>query len=255
MNYILYSGMRGQLKKGIQKTPNIIKPYLKSKKIYSSLKGKSLYKDLFNLYKINRRIKGPRINIGGDHSMSIATVADSLNRVHNLKVLWFDAHPDINTTYSSSTNNVHGMPLGFLTGLDNINYFPFIKNTLKFENILYVGIRELDDFELDVIYNCNIPFITTNEVNNDPNMALLKMKQFVGEDSFHLSFDVDCMDPSIISSTGTPVENGLLFEPTKLILKELMYKKTMINMDITELNFNLGNSEKSLKNILNLMNI
>jgi len=255
MNYILYSGMRGQLKKGVEKAPEIIKPYIKTNKIYTSNQGNSLYKDLYNLYKINNKVRGRRINIGGDHSMSIATVADSLNKIHNLKVLWFDAHADINTSYSSHTNNIHGMPLGFLTGLDNINYFPFIKNTLKFKNILYIGIRDLDDFELEIIDKCNISFITTNEVNDDPYLTSLKIKQFIGDDSFHLSFDVDCMDPSIISSTGTPVENGLLLEPTKIILDKLVSTKTMINMDITELNFKLGDKEKSLKNTLKLFNI
>lgn len=255
MNYILYSGMRGQLKKGVENAPEIIRPYLKSKKIYRSAQGNSLYKDLYNLYKINSKIRGQRINIGGDHSMSIASVAYSLNKVHNLKLIWFDAHADINTTYSSYTNNYHGMPLGFLTGLDNISYFPFIRNTLKFKNILYVGIRDLDDFELEIIDRCNISFITKKEVNTDPHIAALKIKQFIGDDSFHLSFDVDCMDPSIISSTGTPVKNGLLLEPTKIILDKLMTKKTMINMDITELNFKVGNKEKSLENTLKLFNI
>ena len=52
--------------------------------------------------------------------MSLATVADSLNRTEEdqLKVLWFDAHPDINTYQSSPSKNFHGMPLSYLTGLD-----------------------------------------------------------------------------------------------------------------------------------------
>ena len=90
------------------------------------------------LYNQNALIDGRKINIGGDHSMSIATVADSLNRYKqdNLKVLWFDAHPDINTYKSSKSKNVHGMPLGYLTGLCKSNNFPFIVNHLNFNNLM-----------------------------------------------------------------------------------------------------------------------
>jgi arginase len=246
--------MRGQLKKGVEKTPSIIKPYLKSKNIYSSKITNSMYKDIFNLYELNKKIDGPRINIGGDHSMSIATVGYSLNRVYNLKVIWVDAHADINTSFSSLTNNYHGMPLGFLTGLDKSNRFPFITYTLKFENILYIGIRDLDDFELNVIDKCNIKYITCDEINKDPYLSILRIKQFLNNQSFHLSFDVDSMDPSVISSTGTIVDNGLLLEPTKVILENLMKSPNMINMDITELNLDIGNKNKSLENILNIIN-
>ena len=141
------------------------------------------------------------------------------------------------------------------------NCFPFPFWPVKSieESVLVIFFKEdktsLDDFELEIIDKCNISFITTNEVNDDPYLTSLKIKQFIGDDSFHLSFDVDCMDPSIISSTGTPVENGLLLEPTKIILDKLVSKKTMINMDITELNFKLGDKEKSLKNTLKLFNI
>ena len=63
----------------------------------SEAKNKDLMDDLINLYDKNNSVKGPRINIGGDHSMSIATLAYTLNLHPNAKVLWIDAHPDINT--------------------------------------------------------------------------------------------------------------------------------------------------------------
>ena len=73
--------------------------------------------------------------------MSIATVADTLNRNPNAKVIWIDAHADINTPDSSISKNLHGMPLAFLTGLTSpkelLNY-TFIKNQLRFNNLLYI---------------------------------------------------------------------------------------------------------------------
>ena len=60
------------------------------------------------------------------------------------------------------------------------------------------------------------------------------------------------MDPSIMSSTGTPVENGILLKPMKKVLRNIMNSNKMVNMDITELNLELGDNHKSLRNLLYL---
>ena len=62
--------------------------------------------------------------------MSIATVSDSMERYADLRVIWVDAHCDINTYEKSSSKNYHGMPLSFLSGLDKNDSFDFIKNKL-----------------------------------------------------------------------------------------------------------------------------
>ena len=96
----------------------------------------NLKEDLFSLYKHNIQNKNC-FTIGGDHSLSIATLSSSIYKHGNdIKVLWFDAHPDINTRLSSFTSNYHGMPLGFLTKLDN-RKFKFQIPRLQFKNILY----------------------------------------------------------------------------------------------------------------------
>ena len=60
------------------------------------------------------------------------------------------------------------------------------------------------------------------------------------------------MDPSIMSSTGTPVENGILLKPMKKVLRNIMNSNKMVNMDITELNLELGDNHNSLNNFLHL---
>lgn len=255
MKYILYPCSLGQLKKGVSNTPNILKRFVDPKNVYNVNCTNNIYKNLNRLYIKNSKLRGKRINIGGDHSMSIATVGYSLNKVYNLKVIWFDAHPDINTSYSTSTNNIHGMPLGFLTGLDYNPYFHFIKNFIKFENILYIGLRDIDKFEKNILNICKIKSITCDEVNNNPEIALLKINQFINSDSFHLSFDVDCMDPSVIKSTGTPVNNGIKLQPMKMILNDLMNKNNMINMDITELNMDIGSLDEKKKSLTSLLHL
>lgn len=244
--------MLGQLKHGVDLSPILLKEFMRLQNTTSVKCNYNLETNLLRLYKKNVRTFGKRINIGGDHSMSLATVAYTLNKYPDSKVVWFDAHPDINTSFSSKTQNIHGMPLGFLTGLDYYEGFSFIENLLPFQNLLYVGLRDIDQYEQNVLNTCNIEQITSEEVNKNPTKVINTIKDFIDGDTFHLSFDVDCMDPSIMSSTGTPVENGILLKPMKKVLRNIMNNDKMVNMDITELNLELGDSHSSLNNFLHL---
>ena len=261
---ILFPHKLGQLKNGVQNTPFYFEKILKNNRVIVDCnnsyinKYKNMINNLRNLYLSNYKIQEKKINIGGDHSMSIATVADSLNKFHNndLKVLWFDAHPDINTYESSETKNFHGMPLSYLTNLSNNSDFDFINNKLNFDNLMYIGIRDIDNHEKKIIDKNNIQYITCDEVNNNLNKSLDKINNFIGNNPIHLSFDVDCMDPEIIPCTGTRFGNGLNLINTKIILDKLV-DFNIVNIDITEINLELGNQEeqeKTISNILHLFN-
>ena len=197
-----------------------------------------------NLYQENKKINEPKINIGGDHSMAISTIADSLNKHKNLKVIWIDAHPDINTYENSVSKNVHGMPLSYLTGLDSSEHFSFIKNKLPFDNLMYIGIRDIDEFEKDIIFKNNIKCLTVDDINNNNDQSIEKILNFINDDPVHLSFDVDGIDPSYIPCTGTDVPNGLNIDSTKNILDNI---NNIVNIDITELNLELGNDNDKFK--------
>ena len=71
---------------------------------------------------------------------------------------------------------------------------------LKFENLTYTGIRDIDDFEANIIKEENIRVLDvagTIEYIRKTNAPI------------HISFDVDALDPSLVSSTGTRVDEGL----------------------------------------------
>ena len=61
-------------------------------------------------------------------------------------VLWIDAHADVNTRAASESGHYHGMPVAFLLGLDTDPSFP-IKVLLQSDQLLYVGLRDVDPFE------------------------------------------------------------------------------------------------------------
>jgi len=88
------------------------------------------------------------LNIGGDHTMGLGTVSAFLECFADEEkiVIWIDAHADVNTREASKSKHYHGMPVAFLLGLDTDEKFP-IKVLLKPEQLIYVGLRDVDLFE------------------------------------------------------------------------------------------------------------
>jgi hypothetical protein len=79
-NVIMFPSRLGQPKFGVEKTPfffkNLIRPNIIQHEVSVS---NDLMSSLFNLYETNKLVKGNKVNIGGDHSMAIGTIADSLS--------------------------------------------------------------------------------------------------------------------------------------------------------------------------------
>jgi arginase len=243
----------------IQKSPLLIQAKNDQENASNEVRKSLLSHNLIKLYRSNMSVSRPTINIGGDHSMAIATIAASLQKYgSNLKVIWFDAHGDINTRKTSPSGNYHGMPLAFLTGLDDdFSMFPFLNYVprLKFENILYLGIRDLDDGEKQVLKDKKIKYIKSADINNNGKKSFEIIKAFIGNDPVHLSFDVDGLDPIEMPSTGTTAKKGVHVNAIKPILDKLMQNPNFVNMDITEFNLEIGDAkdkDTSIKNFTKL---
>ena len=103
----------------------------------------------------------------------------------------------------------------------------------------------MDSFEKKIIDEYNIKYFNAESVNNDVDNCIDILNGFIHNSPFHLSFDVDAFDPSIIPHTGTPVEKGLLKEPGQKLLQSLVTKKNLVNMDLTEMNPDLYNNKNT----------
>ena len=250
-NIILFPHRAGQKRLGVDKTPLLLKPLFHPNcNIIDTPVNNNLQTNLYNLYKKNFFINGTRVNIGGDHSMSIATVADSIRRYPSLKLIWMDAHADINTYDESITKNYHGMPLSILTGIEKKHSLKFIKTNLSLKNILYIGLRDIDLFEQKIITNNNMNVITIDDIQkNKDDYVLDRISDFTKNHPVHFSFDVDVLDPTVLPSTGTPVENGLQLETCKKIIDNIM-TKNIVSVDLTELNLTIGHIEERVKSLI-----
>lgn len=235
--------------KNVKECFNINKYCLVSPDTKEVSTGNNWQKDYKKLYDYLKQQKS-YILIGGDHSIGMSSVASSIYKtsdVNNLYVLWIDAHADTNTMEASITKNIHGQPLASIMGYEN-PWFP-IKETLPATNLLYFGIRDLDDYEKEMINKNNI-FNTS-----DLQKMLSKIDDIIKNNSdaiFHISFDVDALDSTIMDSTGCVVNDGLLTVDVSSVVNYV--KSRLMAFDLVEFNPDLGNKDKSLETINQILN-
>jgi len=194
-------------------------------------------------------VRDHTIFMGGDHLTSFATVLSSLKRFgNNFRLIWIDAHTDIHSFNSSPSWNMHGMVLRMLLE-HNVPRIP----QLKPNQILYLGIRSYERQEMDYIIDNKIMCITMNDWKRNRDEALIKLAGFVVGNMVHISLDVDSMDPSIMSSTGTPVENGLMLNDILDIIGIVREYSKHVATDIMEFNPQLGDYDVSFKTLKSIV--
>ena len=179
--------------------------------------------------------------IGGDHSIAIGSISGVSQHYENLGIIWYDAHGDLNIPEESPSGNIHGMPLRVLLGdgdkqLVNISgYAPKVKP----ENIVLIGMRDLDVGERDFIRENDIKTYTMADIDRngikqvmEESVSYLKDKT----DGIHLSLDVDALDPVETPGTGTKVLGGLTYRESHFALEMLHNTNLITSMDVVEVN-------------------
>lgn len=222
---------------------------------YSKEDFKNLRMGLYNVsneclkYSNNRKHS---IFMGGDHLASFATILASLRKYgNNFKLIWLDAHTDIHSFDTSVSWNLHGMVVRLLM-THNLKDIP----QLLSDQILYIGLRSIDDEEIRFIQSHNINMISMEEWKNNKKASFEKLGNFVIYNNVHISLDVDVLDPKIMSSTGTPVDNGMSVEDIKNIIDIIReYSISHFATDIMEFNPQLGNFKVSFETLKQIVDI
>lgn len=198
------------------------------------------------------------INVGGDHSIAMGSVGATLDKYPDARLIWIDAHGDLNTPMSSLTGNIHGMPLAALLGL-----FKTDLNLAKLnkENLILIGIRDLDDFEKELIDTLQIEVITSSEIKNDPLIAIEKIRTWLKKrpTPIHLSFDIDAIDPEYAAATGLNVKGGITPAFINNLAQLITSNNKLVSFDLVELNTFQAKSKddekKSIEVFLDILKI
>ena len=188
--------------------------------------------------------------IGGDHSQSFATISAILNEYPKLRVIWLDAHSDLNTPATSPSGNIHGMPVAGLTGLvdKKVWNMPWLNQSLAFDRLIYLGIRDLDQGEINFIKKYKIESYSPQEIRSTGLNNILSdiSKRWKGQ-MVHFSFDIDALDSSLVPCTGFPVDEGLNLQEALTIIDWVKKEFQLVSFEVTEFNPELAKTKKELE--------
>ena len=200
--------------------------------------------------------------IGGDHSIAMGTVAGVSahyrDRGEEMGLLWFDAHGDMNIPGVSPSGNIHGMPLAHLLGRGDPDMAGILGFSPKLnpDKVVLIGIRDIDAGERKIIRESGIHVFTMRD-NDELGMAAVAKQSMEivtnGTAGFHVSFDVDGCDPSVIPGSGTLVPGGVQYREAHLLLEYCADTQQMKSMEVVELNPFLDKGNVSAERTLHLI--
>jgi arginase len=179
--------------------------------------------------------------LGGDHSIALGSIT-GVARVHrDIGVIWIDAHGDFNTHETTPSGNIHGMILGALAGLGHCSltgvggWSPKIST----RSIAIVGARDLDVREQELLREQQIHVFTMTQIDQHGMSSVMEQAVEIASQAihgFHLSLDMDSLDPREAPGVGTPVRGGLTYREAHLAMEVIATSGRMVSMDAVEVN-------------------
>jgi len=195
--------------------------------------------DLAKIVEDAIRSGGLPIVLGGDHSIAMGTLA-GLTAAYGAPpgLVWIDAHADINNPESSSSGNVHGMPL----------YFALRNGYAVPSRTVQIGLRDVDPNEKRLLHEFGVKAFTMTDVDKLGMMRVMEeARDIAGADKrpIHVSFDMDAIDPSEAPGTGTPVKGGLSYREAHLVMEMLHDSGQLGSIEMVEINPILDNRNQT----------
>jgi len=155
--------------------------------------------------------------VGGEHSLTQATVPAYAKRYPRLSVLHFDAHADLRSEFEGTPHN-HACAL-----------YP----ASRLCPVVQVGIRSVGPEELE---NVGHGRVKTFYMHRHPDVRRLVPKVLRAlTDDVYISIDLDGFDPSVIPGVGTPQPGGFSWEDGLALFRAVCGKKNVVGIDCMEL--------------------
>ncbi|NHX38652.1 MULTISPECIES: arginase [Haloarcula] len=179
--------------------------------------------------------------LGGDHSIGIGTVAGAAREDEELGVIWFDAHGDFNTPATTPSGNIHGMSLAAVLGLGAFSDHAWAHTpAVSEENVVIVGLRDVDDGERRLIEESDITAYTMSDIDARSAPAVVDEALDIateGTDGIHVSLDLDWLDPTEAPGVGTPVRGGVSYREAHIAMEYVAEQHDQLrSMELVEVN-------------------
>ena len=194
--------------------------------------------------------------LGGDHSQAVGTISGMARywrkRGKRVGVVWVDAHTDMNTPDSTSSGNIHGMPLAALLGYGPPELVRIAGEhpALDPRDVTIVGARDVDAAEIKLVKETGVRVYTMSELDARGTAECVReafARATYASAGVHLSFDLDGVDPQEAPGVGTPVPGGLSVRESHLICETAAASGKLLGMEMVELNPTFDHENKTGK--------
>ena len=159
--------------------------------------------------------------IGGEHLVSLPVIKAVQEKYEDLCIIHFDAHTDLRDEYMDE-------------GLSHATVIRRVWELVGDNRIFQFGIRsgQKEEFQWAKSHT---------KLNKFDFNGIENLKDIIGERPVYLTIDLDVLDPSIFSGTGTPEPGGVSF---KELINALMHVRELniVGADVVELSPHYDNS-------------
>ncbi|MFN0085672.1 MAG: arginase [Blastocatellia bacterium] len=194
------------------------------------------------------------IVLGGDHSIAIGSVSGLAayyrERNQRVGVIWFDAHGDMNTPDTSPSGNIHGMPFAAILGhgTKDLTHIGGFAPKVHPEDCVLIGARSVDPEEAVALRASGIRVVTMRELDERGMSAVMDEAMTLASRrtaGFHVTMDMDFVDPDFAPGVGTPVPGGPTYRESHLAMEKIADSGKMLSFELTEVNPVLDVSNKT----------
>jgi len=155
------------------------------------------------------------IFLGGDHSVTQATVSPFEARYPSLTVIQFDAHPDLYETFEGDPHS-HACPMARILERGAL------------QRLVQVGIRASTDHQDEQAMKYGVERMAPRSYDS-ADWADLRL-----EGPLYVSFDLDVIDPAFVPGVSHPEHGGLSTRTAISMIQNLPCP--VVGADIVELN-------------------
>jgi arginase len=183
--------------------------------------------------------------LGGDHSIAIGSAAGVASfyrkRHQRVGIIWLDAHTDVNTPETSPSGNIHGMPLAALLGRGarELTHVAGFAPKVVPENVAVIGARSIDPGEREFVRSTGIRVFSMSELDERglPDVVAEAVEiASMNTAGFHVTMDMDFIDPFYAPGVGTPERGGATYREGHLAMEKIAGSGRVLSVELTEVN-------------------
>ncbi len=176
----------------------------------------------------------------------------------DIGLIWIDAHMDSHTPSTSSSQNIHGMPVAHLLGEGVQRLCQLLDDhpKIKPENIYIIGIRSYEPGEAAFLKRLGVTVVYMDEIKQRGlDIILQEACQHVSLTTcgMGISIDLDAVDPNDAPGVGCPEPDGIQGAALISALQSMQIKRPLLGLEITEYNPVRDQNGKTAKLLVDLI--